>query len=635
VELATANSDLAVARDVAEAASRTKGEFLANMSHEIRTPMNAILGFTDLLQRGMADSREEQTEYLSTIQSSGSHLLELINDILDLSKIEAGKMEMEMTDCSPCEVINDVVNILGVRAQEKEISLKWEARESLPSNIKTDPVRLRQVVTNLVGNAIKFTSSGGVKIAANVVGTSAHPRLQIEVIDTGIGMSPKQLEKIFDPFTQADNSVTRRFGGTGLGLSISQRIVKSLGGELTARSIQGQGSVFSFDIPFTAGCLESRITTDEFQKTAWSQAGAKHVQYKLPECRILVVDDGAANRRLIRLFLGRAGCEVEQAEDGQVAVDMCQEQTFDLILMDMQMPVLDGYEATRKLRESGFTLPIIALTANAMQGDEQKCIDAGCSGFLSKPVDMDKLVATVAQALSVDPQTVSPEEVVEPTIGQAEESREPMFSLPEANGFAEVLAIGLEAMGSAWSRKDLGMFADVCEELGEAANAFGKTRTAGRLETMIRHAHENDQAAISEQFDHLENAAMLDLQDDAQSVAQSLATERRATPIPDKIHSTLPMDEPEFREIVADFVPALEAKLVSMKAACESGDMDELARLAHWLKGAGGTVGFHEFSQPALELEQLAKVHQVDGIDALLGDIEALCQAIEIPNLES
>ena len=221
--------ELRKSKEHAEAASRAKSDFLANMSHEIRTPMNAILGFTDLLQRGLYDNPDEQSEYLGTIHSSGTHLLDLINDILDLSKIEAGKLDLEMTDCSPLHIFSEVINILKVRAQEKGISLELIVEGTIPETIQSDPVRLRQVVTNLVGNAIKFTETGGVKIVARWI-DDRQPKLEFDVIDSGIGMTDKQVARIFEPFVQADSSVTRRFGGTGLGLSISQKIIEALDG---------------------------------------------------------------------------------------------------------------------------------------------------------------------------------------------------------------------------------------------------------------------------------------------------------------------------------------------------------------------------------------------------------------------
>ncbi len=544
-------------RDAADAANRAKSEFLANMSHEIRTPMNAILGFTDLLQRGMARSDQEQHECLRTIQSSGSHLLELINDILDLSKIEAGKMEMEITGCSPFEILADVIDILGVRATEKGVSLSLEARDRLPATIRTDAVRFRQVVTNLVGNAIKFTESGGVKIAAGVHQPErGEAMLHVDVIDTGIGMTEAQLGRIFDPFTQADSSETRRFGGTGLGLSISQRIVKALGGELTARSIPNQGSVFSFMI--SAGPVGSAplVSYEDFLHSARFEPRSRRVLWKLPSCRILVVDDGEANRRLIDLFLGRAGCEVDQAENGQIAIEMIGDKAYDLVLMDMQMPVLDGYQATRQLREGGHEFPIIALTANAMHGDEQKCIDAGCSGFLVKPADMDKLVASIAEALSVDAEKVEQGADAEPNV---------------MNG-------------------------------GPAA-AFDETEVCRELETLV------------------------------EAAAASVVNGSSKTEPARKIRSSLPMDEAEFREIVAEFVPVLRGKIAEMRGAWAAGDFEQLARLAHWLKGSGGTVGFAEFYEPSRDLETAARNRESDRMVELIGQIETLGNAIEIPSL--
>ncbi len=393
-------TELENSKRAAEDANQAKSDFLANMSHEIRTPMNAILGFTDWLQRGLASNKDEEQEYLSTIHSSGKHLMELINDILDLSKIEAGKMEIVKERHSPYKIIDDVARILRVRAKEKGIDLQVEYGNHLPELIETDDVRLRQVVTNLIGNAIKFTSEGAVKISTQIINESRHPKMQISISDSGIGMSPEQLKKIFDPFVQADSSVTRRFGGTGLGLAISKRIVSSLGGKIQVSSEMGMGSVFMFEIEVGDISQQPRISFEKFgESNSRSRMGTRNV-VKLPPCNILVVDDGQPNRRLIKLILEKAGCQVAEAENGQIGFEKALAGDFAIVLMDMQMPVLDGYQATRKLRDNGYAKPIIALTANAMTGDQEKCAAAGCDGFIAKPVDIDKLLATIGEYLS-------------------------------------------------------------------------------------------------------------------------------------------------------------------------------------------------------------------------------------------
>jgi PAS domain S-box-containing protein len=383
----------------AEAANHARASFLANMSHEIRTPLNAIIGFADLLRRGADTGEAERMEWLEIIRTGGTHLLALINDILDLTKIDAGKLTVEEVDCSPAVIIEEVCAILRTKAREKGLELNAVFQGPIPAIIRSDPTRLRQVIMNIAGNAIKFTPSGRIDIITRLHRPPGQPaKLLIQVSDTGIGIPDDKLKAIFDPFTQADSSITRKFGGTGLGLAISRKLTELLGGGIRVESEVGRGTTFTFEI--SVGSLEGvplrEITesSGELAKADLPAAPAIVLNH-----RILVVDDGETNRKLIKLVLGRVGAQVETAENGQRAIDRATNESFDLILMDMQMPIMDGYAATGELRQRGLTIPIIALTANAMKWDEARCLGAGCSGYLSKPIDQDLLLVTVAAAL--------------------------------------------------------------------------------------------------------------------------------------------------------------------------------------------------------------------------------------------
>jgi len=397
------------AKDDADAANRAKSEFLANMSHEIRTPMTAILGYADIL----ADSveRPDEQEAVQTIKRNGQHLLYLINDILDLSKIEAGKFQIERISAQLATILGNVISLMRERAKAKGLPLKLEYVGPVPETIQTDPTRLRQIFVNLVSNAIKFTEAGEVKVRVRLIDRdSAEPKLKCEVVDTGLGMDAEQVARLFQPFQQADASTTRKFGGTGLGLAISKRLATLLAGDITVSSTPGVGSIFTVTIAI--GSLENTAFLNQAIEglakvpVSFEREAATETRLK---CRILLAEDGPDNQRLIAFVLRKAGADVEVVDNGQKAIEKGlaslphwgqrysdSEQPFDLILMDMQMPVLDGYEATRQLRQHGYTGPILALTAHAMKDDMRKCLDAGCDAYLTKPIVREQFLSTVA-----------------------------------------------------------------------------------------------------------------------------------------------------------------------------------------------------------------------------------------------
>ncbi len=475
-----AREQLEAAWQQARAANRAKSAFLANMSHEIRTPMTAILGFVELLQEqgGAAADPQVADEALETIRRNGEHLLEILNDILDLSKIEAGRMTVERLPVDVPRLVAEVSSLMRVRAAAKDLFLRTRYETPIPETIDTDPVRLRQIVSNLVGNAAKFTETGGITIVVRFEPSGTTGTLVIAVEDTGIGMDAAQRERLFEAFTQADESMTRRFGGTGLGLRISSTLAEMLGGRIDVTSEPGAGSTFTVRLdagdvagrprrrpvaespeerptatlvggtegtapkPATAAADDAETpsaTAADAPPAAVSSAsapapivdsapaaaahasapapaapapapapaapvGPADVRPPLAGVRVLVAEDGPDNQRLLRHFLTRAGADVRVVENGQEAVDAVDaasaaDRAFHVVLMDMQMPVMNGYRATRELRRRGHALPIIAVTAHAMSEDRWKCIDAGCDDYATKPIDARRLVATCRDAL--------------------------------------------------------------------------------------------------------------------------------------------------------------------------------------------------------------------------------------------
>lgn len=495
----------------AESASRAKSDFLATISHEIRTPLGVILGYTDMIanpEKGDLNFKQ----YAQIIRRNGRHLLTLLNDILDMSKVESGQIEVDIHNILSLSFYRDIIQHFELRAQEKSLTLQFMIEDAIPDQIRTDDTRFRQILYNLIGNAIKFTDRGSVTITASFFSKDKKNFLKTSVKDTGCGISKESQEQIFDPFTQAEKYISRVYGGSGLGLGLARKLAQKLGGDVILENSQpGDGSIFSAFIE--VGHVDSSLWVKQHDFLNWTkrqnyfnEAGAPLLPChdRLKGARILVAEDFEDNQNMLRLMLQTAGAAVDIAANGSIAVQMCSEKHYDVILMDIQMPVTNGYEATRFLRNNGYAGPIIALTAHAMKGELEHCLEAGCDDFVSKPVQRKDLIDTVSSYFSNRmPPKIEPEYSKAPILSTFDLNDEVLKDLlPQ---FIEKLPRLFSEIKDAFDSQNWKKLGALCHQLKGAGGSYGFpdiSQACKSIETSLSD-HSTDNHELQKGVDHL------------------------------------------------------------------------------------------------------------------------------------
>ena len=615
-----AETEMRAAKDAAEAGSRAKSDFLAMMSHEIRTPMNAIMGMTTMLMN--SDLDPQQKAYATTAQDSAEGLLVILNDLLDLSKLEAGKLNFEEANFDLPELAMGVMELLSPHADEKGLTVHGDWHDLSHPRVKGDPTRVRQLLLNLLGNAIKFTEEGNVTLHLSQEKPTSEDKIAtfVEVMDTGIGISRDQQDRLFEPFNQADATVSRRFGGTGLGLAICRRLVDAMGGEIGVASEQGKGATFWFRLEFDAATGEAvtLVEDGEHDHLKSSARSTTHVHLnpakksqKQPEGdvrRVLLVEDSPTNRAVVEAFLEGLPIELEMAENGKEGLEKAAETLYDLVLMDMAMPVMDGLTSAKEIRKlpglNGKS-PIVALTANAMASDRQRCLAAGMNDYLAKPLKLDALVQTVSQWLALDGEAGDADiDELEGAV-KADQAEPVARALDDWDAVEETAS---EAVEAEEQEPDTGA------EAASSNMVAGKPPSDDGYDLEIRARAER---AIAASGTHV-------TAEDGTGAPESAAEMLVDEAVLDQMREDT--GEDIVRMLVTSFLEELEGRLPKVVKLCEAEDWSELRHEAHTIKGSAATFGAAALSRAAKRIEVACDDNQYEQAKADVGDFPALAQ---------